>query len=99
MIMIKRNDLFHIEFYKHTCFNGSWLGMRYRIEKTPEEEGAPLLRVTVFPGPYGFDATPEDRKISSYFPFSNEGLDQICTYLNDTYESSPERWAEGLRIL
>ena len=73
--------------------------MRYRIESFAPEGGEKELLVTVFPGPYGFDATPEELKRTASFAFSDEGLDQICDYLNRTYEDSPETWEAGKRLL
>lgn len=96
--MIKRNDLFHIEFYKHTYFSGSYRGMRYRIEPKENDEGEKRLLLTIFPGPYGYDATPAEQKETLSFPFSDEGLDQITEHLNKAYEADPEGWEEASRI-
>lgn len=96
--MIERNSLYHIEFYKHTYFSGSYEGMRYRIEKHSEEASDDQLLATVFPGPYGFEATPEEKRTTKLFPYSDEGLTEICDWLNSTYEASPEDWALGKRI-
>lgn len=96
--MIERKQLFHIEFYKHTYFSGSFEGMRYRIEKHCEEGEDAQLLATVFPGPYGFDATPAEKKETALFPFSDEGLDRICDWLNEVYGRSPESWAEGKKL-
>ena len=35
--MIQKNDVFNINFYKKEKFNGSYKGMRYRIEKQETE--------------------------------------------------------------
>lgn len=72
--------------------------MRYRIEKQSAEGTEDRFLVTVFPGPYGFDATPESEKETATFPFSEEGLDQACDFLNQAYARDPARWEEGKRI-
>lgn len=97
--MIERNTLYHLAFYQKSYFSGSYLGMRYRIEKVTETESDPLFLVTVFPGPLCFDATPDEKKKTKTFPFSEEGLSEICTYLNDSYANSPSLWEKGKRIL
>lgn len=71
--------------------------MRYRIEKK-EEENAPLFLVTIFPGPYSFEATAEDKKRTKTFPFTEEGLTELCDYLNEAYLASPALWEEGKRL-
>ncbi len=72
--------------------------MRYRIEKKTEEESEPLFLVTIFPGPYGFEATPEEKKQSKTFPFTEEGLSEVCDWLNQSYAKTPSVWEEGKRI-
>ena len=56
--------------------------MHYRIEKYAPEEGDTVLRVTVWPGPYNFDTTPDKQKTSASYPFTDDGLTEVCDYLN-----------------
>lgn len=74
--------------------------MRYRIERVKPEsdDKPPEFLVTIFPGPYGFDATPAEKKEIRRFPFEENALDEICAWLNASYEKSPELWSEGRRI-
>ena len=97
--MIERNTLYHLAFYQKSCFSGSQNGMRYRIEKQEDAEKNPLFLVTIFPGPFCFEATPDEKKQTKTFPFTEEGLSEICTYLNNSYAKSPELWEAGKRIL
>ena len=85
--MVKRTDVFNINFYKKEHFSGSLKNMRYRIAKK-EEEDKKNLQVTVWPGPYNYDTTAEELKVRAEFDFSNEGLDQAVDFLNQTYEDS-----------
>ena len=80
--MIARTDIFNINFYKKERFHGSYKGMHYRIEKYAPEEGDTVLRVTVWPGPYNFDTTPDEQKTSASYPFTDDGLTEVCDYLN-----------------
>jgi len=73
--------------------------MRYRIERVAPEDADPSFLVTVFPGPLGFEATPEEKKETRSFSFSEEGLDLICAYLNERYNASPETWHASSRLL
>ena len=80
--MIQKQDLFNIRFYEKARFHGSCQGLHYRIEKiTADEEKK--LKVTTWPGPYNFETTDDSLKQSALFEFSNEGLCDICAYLNE----------------
>ena len=59
--MIERKDVMPVNFLKKENFTGSDTGMRYRMEKASKEEET-VLKVTVWPEPYGYDATPPEHK-------------------------------------
>ncbi len=91
--MIKRKDVMPVNFLKKEKFTGSDTGMRYRMEmlkreviKTGseecEKEEETILLVTSWPEPYGYDATPDENKISEEFPFSEEGIVSGVEWLN-----------------
>ncbi len=98
--MIERNVLYNIDYYKTTNYNrqllpyyGSYQGMRFKIEyiKGNEEENTPtILRAWVFPEPLGFDATDDSLKESKDFEASNAGLDDVCDWLNESYENKKD---------
>lgn len=88
--MVKRTDVFNINFYKDEAFNGSLKKMRYRIVKK-EDEDRKFLQVTVWPGPYNYDTTAEELKVRAEFEYSNGGLDEAVEYLNQTYQDSYEK--------
>ena len=50
--MIERKDVMPVNFLKKENFTGSDTGMRYRMEKASKEEET-VLKVTVWPEPYG----------------------------------------------
>ena len=91
--MIERKDLFHLSFYKKTHFTGSFQGMRYYLtqaKESGEEDAADVLRAIIYPEPYNFENTPEEDKIHADFPFTEEGLDDVCDWLNEQYENRRE---------
>ena len=93
--MINRNDLFHLSFYKKTHFTGSFQGMRYFITKAKEsvdEDASDVLRAIVYPEPYNFENTPDEDKTCADFPFTEEGLDSACDWLNEQYETRRDYW-------
>ena len=66
---IEKKDLLPLGFLKKSPYTGSFQGIRYRIEKQEEGEEKSLL-VYSWPEPYAF------------FPFSEEGLEEIRLYLS-----------------
>lgn len=93
--MIERKDLFHLSFYKKKRFTGSYRGMRYlitRAKASGDEDAPDVLRAIVYPEPYNFEHTPDEEKTPCDFPFSEEGLDMACGWLNGQYESRADVW-------
>lgn len=85
--MIERNSLYHVPYYNKAAFTGSYQGMHYKLEKIKgTDDTADSLRATVWPGPFCFDATPEEQKESVSFEFSNDGITAACDWLNQQYE-------------
>lgn len=84
--MIQRKDLLTFEFYKKEKFTGSFLGMRYLIQKETIDD-SDLFAVFSWFGPYSFPATPEQEKTKQTFPFKEESLHEITDYLNDIYHN------------
>ena len=95
--MIERNALYHVPFYKKTDFTGSYMGMHYKLGKVTieqEVDGSPtqstLLKATVWPGPFCYDATPDEKKESEAFEFSNDGITAACDWLNRKYSEKED---------
>ena len=68
--------------------------MRYRIEKTeiPLEEASgessetqTVLKTSIWPQPFCFDKTPDEKKSAKVFDFSPEGLSLAVDWLNERY--------------
>lgn len=72
-----------LQFLKKSPFYGSCDKMRYRISKNDDR-----LTVCIYPGPFCFDATPENKKKFYDFTFSDEGYDEALALLNEVYEST-----------
>ena len=73
--MIQRDDILSMEYLKKTEFTGCHQGMRYRLEQTadPEDpEGGKKLLVTVWPEPFNFLKTPEEKKQRAMFSCPRE---------------------------
>lgn len=92
--MIEKKDILPVSFLKKSPFTGSHQGMRYRLEKA-EGEGGDCLRVIFWEGPYSMDATPEEKKESREFVFSDDGICQALHWLNETWDKQQERFRQA----
>lgn len=99
--MIERNDIFTFRYFDYgENFHGSYRGMRYQIGRWPlekmfgkseEEKMSGKLRVYVWPEPFSFDKTPDEKKQYEEFPYSEEGVLGAVDYLNAVWEKEYER--------
>lgn len=87
--MITSDDILNMNFYKKEKFTGSYLGMRYLIRKEDDN-----FRAFIWPGPYNYETTPDEKKTDSTFPFTPEGKQQVVDWLNEQWESRKGEWPE-----
>lgn len=100
--MIERKDILSVPYLKKTTFTGSHEGLRFRFavvkKELPPEDGAEKakeiqrLEVIAWEAPYGFDATPEEKKQWMETDFSEEGIRKAIDWLNELWEAEPEKW-------
>lgn len=91
VLMISNDDILNMNFYKKEKFTGSYKGMRYRIEKSSEEDNDIFL-VHIWPGPYNFVSTDNSLKTSATFPFTPDGKQQVVSYLNEQWSARQNEW-------
>ncbi|WP_333651154.1 GNAT family acetyltransferase [Lacrimispora sp.] len=89
--MLVKEKFVPLQFFKREAYTGSRKGMRYRVAKA--EDG---LEAVVYPGPYCYEATEEEKKTRVVFPFSDEGLGQVVDWINEQYEEHKSIW-DGAR--
>lgn len=89
--MIQREDILSMEFLKKTEFTGSCQGMRYRLEGVSCGEGKRLL-ATVWPEPYNYVTTPEEKKQRVEFSFDEDGITDAVAWMNDRLFEDREQW-------
>lgn len=106
--MNTRKSLYDVQsFYnKKAVLKASFQGMRYQVEQA-QSEGNPsegsgaeketerVLRATVWPEPFSFEKTQEERKTAQEFPYSEEGLDQVYDWLCQVYDQREEEWLQA----
>jgi hypothetical protein len=85
--VITRDEVLSLNFIKKEDFTGSYEGMRFMLHHETLEDGEKKLKVYVWSEPLGFVATPDEKKLSELFEFSNEGLLEAIAWMNEKYES------------
>lgn len=80
--MIERMQLFPLNFYKKSDFYGSMGKMNYRIGKRTNQE-QDEFEVVLWEGPYCFAKTAEEQKKKKTFPFTEDAMAEIVSYLNE----------------
>lgn len=89
--MIRREDILSMEYLKKTEYTGCCQGMRYRLEGAAGEKEK-VLKVTVWPEPFNFFRTPQERKQSAVFPFAEEGVSAAVDWMNERLVQDHEKW-------
>lgn len=92
--MIQRSDILSMEYLKKTEFTGSHQGMRYRLEGVSGEEGK-QLKVTVWPEPFNYLKTPDEKKTSACFSFDEDGVTDAVAWMNDRLFAEKDKWAHA----
>lgn len=90
--MIRREDILSMEYLKKTEFTGCHQGMRYRLEGVKPEGDKKVLLCTVWPEPFNFFSTPDDKKESAEFLFEEDGIVDAVAWMNDRLFEEKEKW-------
>lgn len=90
--MIRREDILSMEYLKKTEFTGSHQGMRYRLEKATDAQDRTVLRCTVWPEPFNFVKTPDEKKTTAEFEFAEDGVVDAVAWMNDRLFADREKW-------
>lgn len=95
--MIDLHGNISIPYLKKSRFTGSYQGMRYMIQKAEvvieeakDEEPAKtknVIRAIIWPEPFSFEATPDEKKHSMDFSFDLDGLWASMDWLNEEYSA------------
>lgn len=94
-IMIDIHGDISIPFLKKSRFTGSYLGMRYLLQKAEvvveeakgeePEKTEQVIRAVIWPEPFNFEVTPDEKKHSRDFPFTQDGLWAAVDWLNEEH--------------
>ena len=99
--MIDKESFHPLKYIEKEEYSGSMQGMRYMLKsvksQNPEtgEETKQIL-VTVWPEPFGINATPEENKIKEYFPLDEDGVSDAADWINKQFFDLSDRWKAAL---
>lgn len=79
-----------LNFIKKENLTGSYQGMRYMLKKQEEK-----LVAVIWPEPFCFEVTPDEKKESVEFELSMDGKKQAVAWLNEQYEKNKESWLKA----
>lgn len=76
-----------VNYIKKEPFTGGYKGMRYRLIKSGDS-----MEVTIWPEPYNYLRTPDEKKQSKQFPLTVEGRNEAVEWMNEQYEVQKALW-------
>jgi len=97
LLYIEKNVFFNLKHYEYgEAFFGSYKGMRYRLAREPLEnvvfipvdqrDPSARLKATVWPEPYSYHDTEEEKKVSELFEITEEGFEEAVRWINEQYD-------------
>lgn len=75
----------NLNYIKKEPLSGSDSGLRYLMEAVSRDEDTKVLKVTVWPEPFGYHATPEENKSVMEFPLNADGLADAVLWVNEQH--------------
>lgn len=85
---INRKEI-NLNILKKNPYTGSYKGIRFLFQKQEEEEKK-FICVTVWPGPFNYASTPEEKKEVKVFDFDKEGLDAAIEWVDNQWEEKKD---------
>lgn len=89
--MIEKKKFHVLNYVKKEEYCASMDGMRYMLRKG-ERDGEPVLEVIIWPEPYCYAKTEEEKKQRREFALSAEGVEQAADWLNEQYQEQKPLW-------
>ena len=96
--MIDKEKFHVLNYIKKEEYCGSMDGMRYMLRKKEKEEGA-ALEVVIWPEPFCYAKTEEEKKQHREFEFTSEGVSEAAEWLNQQYTEQKSLWELSKNML
>ena len=91
--MITYDEVLNLNFYKRSAYTG-WINpLRFRIEMKKTEDGESIFHAWIWPAPYIFDLTDDNKKIKYTAPFTQDGKKEVVDWINAQYEQYKDIWS------
>lgn len=84
--MIDLSGMVSVAFLKKSVFTGGYQGMRYLLGRKETEDGGVMLEAVIWPEPFNYEHTAEERKQRAVFPFDGDGLKKAVEWLNRQHQ-------------
>ncbi len=95
--MIDKEKFHVLNYVKKEEYTGSMDGMRYMLKKKEKEDGS-VLEVIIWPEPYCYAKTSEEKKQRREFPFTSDGVMEAADHLNAVYQEQKPVWEQAKRM-
>ncbi len=95
--MIDKEKFHVLNYVKKEEYTASMNGMRYMLRKKKTED-QDKLEVIIWPEPYCFAKTEEEKKQRTEFPLTKEGIMEAADWLNEQYEQQKPLWELSSKI-
>ncbi len=90
-------EKFHVfNYLKKEEYTASMDGMRYMLKKKEGEAGV-RLEAVIWPEPYCYAKTEEEKKRRKEFDFTSDGVGEAADWLNGQYEEDKAIWDAAKR--
>ena len=93
--MIELHGQISMALLKKSRFTGSYQGMRYLLQKAErtkeqgsqeqEDKTETVLEAVIWPEPFHYEKTEEEKKHKKDFPFHEDGLWEAVGWLNEEF--------------
>lgn len=97
--MLTADEVLNLNYYEKTSYSGWINGMRFLIRREQDGETDAVFHAWVWPGPYIFDLTEDEKKLDFTAPFSVEGKQTVVNWINEQYEQHGDLWSKERKIL
>ena len=84
-MQIKDTDIYKLNYFTYNrAFTGSYGNMRYRLVRKKVGDEEAVLSAEVYPQPYCWEETEDEKKQIRDFAFTEEGRSEMIEWLNRT---------------
>ena len=82
-MQIKDTDVYKLNYFTYNrAFTGSYGNMRSRLIRKKDGDEEAVLSAAVYPQPYCWEETEDEKKQIRDFPFTEEGRTGMIEWLN-----------------